>query len=99
MKKQTIILISTFLLVLLMGIFLVSCGTSNTISTTPSGSFDGQTLMQDRCSVCHSTARITSAHKTTAEWTTTVERMIRNGAQLNSQEQRTLIDYLATNYN
>jgi len=54
--------------------------------------------MQERCSVCHSTDRITSAHKTAAEWTTTVERMVSNGAQLDPQEQQTLIGYLAANY-
>jgi mono/diheme cytochrome c family protein len=98
MNKKTFTAISTFLLVLLIGIFLVSCGTSNATPTPSSGSSDGQSLMQERCSVCHSTARITSAHKTTAEWTTTVERMISHGAQLNSQEQQILIDYLAINY-
>jgi len=54
--------------------------------------------MQERCSVCHSTSRITSAHKTAAEWTSTVEKMVSRGAQLNSQEQQTLIDTLSANY-
>jgi hypothetical protein len=31
-------------------------------------------------------------------WKTTVERMVNNGAQLSSQEQQTLVDYLAQNY-
>jgi hypothetical protein len=96
MNKHTITLIRIILPVLLIGTLLVSCGSSNT--TSSSGSSDGQTLMQERCSVCHSTDRITSAHKTTAEWTTTVERMISHGAQLNAQEQQTLIDYLAAKY-
>ncbi|MCX6035520.1 MAG: hypothetical protein NTV38_11185 [Chloroflexi bacterium] len=96
MNKHTITLISIILLVLLIGTLLVSCASSNT--TISSGSSDGQTLMQERCSVCHSTDRITTAHKTAAEWTTTVERMVSHGAQLNAQEQQTLIDYLAANY-
>jgi len=100
MNKRSILLISILLLVLLVGVLLVSCGKSN--ATTPtvssSGSLDGQTLMQERCSVCHSTDRITSAHKTADQWTTTVQRMISHGAQLNAQEQQTLIDYLAANY-
>ena len=98
MNKKTITLLSTFLLVLFIGTLLVSCGTSNTATVTSSGGPDGQSLMQERCSVCHSTARITSAHKTVDEWATTVELMISRGAQLNSQEQQTLIDYLAANY-
>ena len=54
--------------------------------------------MQDRCSVCHSVGRVTSAHKTLDQWTTTVDRMITHGAQLNATEQQTLIDYLVANY-
>jgi hypothetical protein len=95
MKKHTISLISIFLLILLIGTLLVSCGTSPSSSGNSS---NGQTLMQERCSVCHSTDRITSAHKTVDQWTTTVERMVSHGAQLNAQEQQTLIDYLAANY-
>ncbi len=96
MNKHTISVISILLLALLVGTLLVSCGTSNTSSS--SGGTDGASLMQERCSVCHSTDRITSAHKTAAEWTDTVQRMIDHGAQINSQEQQTLIDYLAANY-
>ena len=97
MKNYTISLVSILLLILLIGSLLVSCGSSNSIPSSTDGT-DGASLMQERCSVCHSTSRITSAHKTAAEWTTTVERMLSHGAQLNSQEQRTLIDYLAANY-
>jgi hypothetical protein len=99
MDKHKISLISFLLLILFIGTLLVSCGSSNTTpASNSSGSSDGHSLMQDRCSVCHSTDRITSAHKTATEWTTTVERMISHGAQLNTQEQQTLIDYLAANY-
>jgi mono/diheme cytochrome c family protein len=97
MNKHTNSIISLLLLTLLIGTLLASCGSSNTSSSSGSSS-DGQTLMQERCSVCHSTDRITSAHKTAAEWTTTVERMINHGAQLTSQEEQTLVDYLAANY-
>ncbi len=111
MNKRTISLLSILFLTLLVGALLVSCGTSDTTpatssvatnNTTPASSSvgfsDGQTLMQERCSVCHSTDRITSAHKTAAEWTTTVNRMVIRGAQLDATEQQTLIDYLAANY-
>jgi Quinohemoprotein amine dehydrogenase A, alpha subunit, haem binding len=99
MNKCSISLISILLLTLLIGVFLASCGTSKTTPTASSGgSLDGQTLMQERCSVCHSTERITTAHMTADEWTSTVQRMISHGAQLNAQEEQTLIDYLAANY-
>ena len=96
MKKHQNSLIGIPLVVLLSATLLVSCSSSSTSSS--SGGTDGQSLMQERCSVCHSTSRITSAHKTADEWTTTVERMIGKGAQLNATEQQTLLDYLAANY-
>jgi hypothetical protein len=98
MNKRLISFISILLLILLIGIFLASCGSSNATPTSSGGSLDGQTLMQERCSVCHSTERVTTAHKTTDQWTATVQRMISHGAQLNAQEEQTLIDYLAANY-
>jgi cytochrome c-type biogenesis protein CcmH/NrfF len=54
--------------------------------------------MQQRCTVCHSANRVTSAHHTAADWKNTVDRMINKGAQLSSTEEQTLIDYLAQNY-
>ena len=102
MNKRTISLISLLLLIVLAGTLLASCGSGSsptTAATSSGGSTSaGQTLMQTRCSVCHSTSRITSAHKTADQWKTTVDRMIGKGAQLTSQEEQTLIDYLAQNY-
>jgi len=97
-NKHTISLISIILLVLFLGTLLVSCGTSNSTGSSSGGSPDGQTLMQERCSLCHSLDRVTSAHKTVDQWTVTVERMVSRGAPLNAQEQQTLIAYLAANY-
>lgn len=99
MNKQTISLLSIIFLTLILGTLLVSCGTSTvTPNTSGGGSMDEQTLMQQRCSVCHPLDRVTSAHKSTAQWTQTVQRMIAHGAQLNTKEEQTLIAYLAANY-
>ena len=105
MNKRISSILSLLLLVVLLGTLLASCGSSSSPSTsTPSsgtnggGASAGQTLMQERCSVCHSTNRITSAHKTAAEWKSTVDRMIGHGAQLNASEAQTLVDYLAQTY-
>ena len=54
--------------------------------------------MQERCTVCHSSTRVVSAHHTAAEWKVTVDRMIARGAKLTQPEEQTLIDYLAQNY-
>ena len=48
--------------------------------------------------MCHSLNRVTSAHHTAAEWKSTVDRMINNGAQLSSAEEMILVNYLAQNY-
>ena len=99
MSKKTIWMISISFLLLMFGTLLVSCGTGGAATNPSVGStLDGQTLMQQRCSVCHSLDRVTSAHKTIGQWTTSVQRMIARGAQLNSQEEQTLVAYLATNY-
>jgi hypothetical protein len=98
MNKQTHSISRSILFSLVVGLFVVSCGASKPSGSSSSGTSAGQTLLQDRCSVCHSLDRVTSAHKTNAEWTTTVDRMVNHGAQLNLQEQQTLIDYLTANY-
>jgi mono/diheme cytochrome c family protein len=102
MKNKRIISIISLLLVLVFtGMLLASCKSNSTpaAATSPSGAVsDGQALMQTRCSVCHSVNRITSAHKTADQWKTTVDKMVANGAQLSSQEEQTLIDFLAQSY-
>jgi len=103
MNKRTTSLISILLLVLLVGAFLAACGTSQTPAASTGGqpattTLDGQALLQERCTVCHNLDRVTSAHKTTDQWTATVEKMVGNGAQLNAQEKQTLVDYLAQTY-
>jgi mono/diheme cytochrome c family protein len=99
MNKRTITIISLLLFIFLAGMLLTSCGSGNSSQATSSaGSSDGQTLLQERCSVCHSTDRVTSAQKTADQWATTVDRMVSHGAQLTTQEKQTLVDYLAANY-
>lgn len=97
MKKQYLVAISLVLVLILSGVFLASCG-SSTNSPSSTSPLDGKGLMEQRCTVCHSTARITSAHMTAAEWTDTVQSMIARGAQLSASEQQTLIGYLSATY-
>jgi cytochrome c5 len=79
---------------------LASCksNATNPAPTSASGAQDGAALLQERCTVCHSTDRITQAQKTSTEWDTTVTRMIDKGAQLTSDEKKILVDYLAATY-
>jgi cytochrome c5 len=79
---------------------LASCksNTANPAATSAPAAADGAALLQERCTVCHSADRITQSHKTSAEWDTTVTRMIGKGAQLSSEEKTVLVDYLASTY-
>jgi len=102
--KNWIIPIGSFvLLIVLASMLLAACGSSSSASapsggTTAGSTADGQTLMQQRCTVCHSSARITSAQKTTTQWKQTVDKMINHGAQLSPAEEQTLVNYLAQTY-
>jgi hypothetical protein len=99
MNNKSFSIISMFLIFLILGILLVSCGTTASTPNTSGGStLDGQTLMQQRCSVCHSLDRVISAQKTLDQWTVSVNRMIAHGAQLTPAEEQTLLAYLAVNY-
>lgn len=59
---------------------------------------DGETLLQERCTVCHGLERTTRASKTREEWGVTVDRMIDKGAELTAEERDVLVDYLTETY-
>jgi len=100
MKKKYLIpvLMATFLL--LTAILLAACGSSTQSSSgsTNNTPLTGQALLQERCTVCHNLNRITMMHGDTQQWKGLVDQMISRGAQLNSTEEQTLVDYLAQTY-
>jgi hypothetical protein len=63
-------------------------------SGSTSSTLDGQALVAERCTTCHSAARIDSEHMNEAGWTAVVDRMISYGAQLNADERDAVIAYL-----
>ena len=56
---------------------------------------DGATLLNTRCSSCHSPERGRTARKTRDQWEQTVTRMIGKGAKVAEPEKTVLVDYLA----
>jgi hypothetical protein len=56
---------------------------------------DGATLVNTRCSTCHSAQRGQTTSKTRQQWEQTVTRMVGKGAKVNEREQVVLVDYLA----
>lgn len=59
---------------------------------------EGANLLEERCSVCHPSARPKSKQKTPEQWETTVNRMMGKGARLSEEEKTTLLDYLSKTY-
>lgn len=86
---------------------LGACGSSPEVNVptptlepapTPLPAADGQALVQERCTVCHSLDRVRQSRKTEAEWKATVERMRGKGARLSADELEVVIRYLASTY-
>jgi mono/diheme cytochrome c family protein len=103
MNKQLSPFISIVFIVILVGTLLSACGSGSSSSTPSSNAAGGSSagglaLMQQRCSACHSLSRVTSVQKTAAQWKSTVDRMVNNGARLSPAEEQTLVNYLAQNY-
>lgn len=55
---------------------------------------EGEMLVNDRCTRCHSLDRVNAADKDRTGWSVTVARMIGNGAMLSETEADIVIDYL-----
>lgn len=96
MNRKIMILLIALIIVL----FLTtqcSPAPSNTETSSPS-TLDGKTLVDTKCTSCHGIDRIENASKDAAGWKTTVERMVGKGAELSSEEQTVVIEYLAKTY-
>ena len=83
--------------VLLLGLS-VGFALSTILVTVATATEDGATLLEQRCSVCHSSERPKSKHKTAEQWDATVTRMVEKGAKLTAEEKQVLVDYLSKNY-
>jgi cytochrome c5 len=59
---------------------------------------DGAELLEERCSVCHPSARPKSKQKTPEQWEATVSRMMGKGAKLTKEEKVALVDHLSKSY-
>ena len=96
MKKLvfTLILISTLLLLV-----MAACTSSTPATQDQAPASDtGTSLVNERCSQCHSVNTVKAMNLTKDEWTQTVDRMIRKGANLNEEEKKLVIEYLDANY-
>jgi cytochrome c5 len=65
--------------------------------TTAGSALNGEQLVNERCSTCHSLSRVTRLETpgtSRTQWEQIVDQMISFGAQLNSDERQAVIDYL-----
>lgn len=91
---------------LLAAAILSSCGSGSSEPTKapptqPAAgdqSIDGATLLDARCSSCHSADVVKSQKQTREQWAQTVGGMVRRGAKLSEAEQATLVEFLAKTY-
>jgi len=67
-----------------------------TVQDLPDG--QGKAILQNSCTACHGLDDVVSSHMDKAGWTSLVESMISNGAQLEDKDKPVLIDYLVKNY-
>lgn len=114
MSKPTLIAFTIVSLAVLLTSLFAACGgpapfqEGPTAAPTPTpqeqkpieqpASSKGASLLQERCTACHSLSRVTQAQKTREQWEQTVVRMVGKGAQLNADERAALIKYLAETY-
>jgi cytochrome c5 len=104
MKKLTWI----FSVIVVTAILLSACAaqatpTPTTAATSSSSGntsaiADGKTLLDSRCTTCHSTAKVATQHLTSDQWKQVVENMISKGAVLSADEETVLVQYLADNF-
>ena len=81
-------LVAALAVILFLSMVAGGCGTTQS----------PESLVQDRCTGCHTLAPIEAARKTGQEWERTVYRMIRRGARLSDREAQAVIDYLSEAY-
>lgn len=94
MKKTTIV---NMILIVVISILAVSCGSAATVEPTPDLSV-GKALVESRCNTCHGLNNITIAKYSREVWTTTVDRMVTNGMSITDQQKIDVVNYLSATY-
>ena len=64
--------------------------------TFPDG--PGKPILEKKCSTCHAPEQVTTFGRSAEEWHEVVVNMIDLGAELNEEETKVLVEYLAKNW-
>lgn len=75
-----------------------SAETTTTSLPAEADTLDGEALVQERCTECHSLTRVKNTGRTAEGWQAVVEEMIREGAVLNPDEKAAVLEYLIKTY-
>jgi len=96
--KNTSLALTVMLIVL--ALLAVGCGAAATpVPPTPTPTpHPGQALVASRCSTCHPLGLVDNSKFSQQGWQIVVDRMIMAGAQLDDEQSRLVIDYLAIAY-
>ena len=95
------------LLVIFSAIMIAGCSSgktsstvtsSNSSSSSPAAVADGKTLLETRCTTCHTLAKVVNTTGTAAQWQQVVDQMVQRGAVLSPDEKTVLVQYLAANF-
>jgi hypothetical protein len=57
-----------------------------------------QEKVKTTCTTCHAAAQVTKQHKTKAEWSKVLDKMIGYGADVSETERPAVLKYLAVNF-
>jgi len=104
LKTRVILLLLAAVTIILITAQCTSSATPTSAPIPPANTqpattgLDGKTLLQDRCTGCHTLQRAVSGSGNAAHWKSVVDNMIKNGAQLNTDEETALVNYLAQTY-
>lgn len=83
----------------LIGLLLLGVGTLHgQAASSPLPPGNGRDLVATACSQCHGLALIVTLRDGAAGWKDAVDNMILRGAQLEPQEEKTVVSYLATSF-
>ena len=58
----------------------------------------GKEILEKKCSTCHAPEQVTTFGRSAEEWHEVVVNMIDLGAELNEEEAKVLVEYLAKNW-
>jgi hypothetical protein len=65
-------------------------------SGTKLSAAEAWTIVQAKCTVCHTLDRVTKAKLDWKGWNAAVDHMVKNGSKLTPEERTAIVDYLAS---